>query len=596
MKLRTFLRLVLPLCPALLLFALQPFALAASFHRSSLAVAESAKFTVSLDQYPGLQNPNPRGWYYKCANVVLAHDGSLVASWQISDNHTSLTSWIMVARSRDGGRTWTGHRAIAHSNVWQHRWVWVVPQMSVLRDGRIVIIVDRGQRDPGHSYPMLADWQKPDRGMANWIFWSSDHGATWTQGEKIDDVGGEPGYPLELHDGTLAFTRTSSAKTTQLRNPPAPWNDIYYRNEIVFSDDGGKSWRRTAWLADSPFHGDCEVGLVELAPGKLLAATRIGLGNGRFGHPSRLVFSVDNGRTWPRAVPAPFYGQRPHLRKLASGRLLVTYRNVWGTPGTRALIFTEAEAVTLGFQPASFILDESVATLTADALTLSTTEDKLGAAEFSLYPAQDDRSRVEIEATLRVESANKHGCAISAGVWVQFLPGRVQLAGRPEAGFSIDTAAWRTYRIVRADGSVAIFADGKELLRAPISDIWVREVRFGNRSTSASGGAYADNAAVTHWRAIAVKVDNANDTSIDWKWTPRQGYPDQFRRDRVVTLDNAYRADCGYSMWTQLPDGKIVILDYTSAGQSNSLENFSSSHGAAPIIRAYLVTEQELSR
>jgi hypothetical protein len=579
--------------PALLLALLAAApVVAAPFHRDPLAVPDSAKVTVSRESYPGIVNPNPRGWYYKCANVVLARDGSLVASWQYSDNHLSLASWIMVARSRDGGRTWHEHRAIAHANVWEHRAAWVVPQMSVLRDGRIVIVVDRGQRNPGQNWPMLSDWQKPDRGMSNWISWSSDHGATWTPFAKIDDVGGEPGYIREFSDGTLAYTRTSSAKTTQLKNPPAPWNDIYYRNEIVFSDDRGKTWARSGWLSDNPFHGDCEVGLAELAPGKLIAATRIGLGNGRFGHPSRLIYSDDNGRTWPRSEPAPFYGQRVHLNKLQSGKLLATFRNVWGTPGTRALVFDPAEK--LGFQPQSYVIEEERCALTADALTLRTAEGKRGAVEFSLYPAQDDTSRVEVEATLRVESAAEHAAAISAGVWVRFTPDRVSLADRPAAGFAIDARQWHTYRIVRAGGFVTISVDGVEKLREPLGDLWVRQVRFGNRATSPSGPAYARNAGVTHWRALSAKVANADDTSIDWRWTPRQGYPDQFRRDRIAVLDTAYAGDCGYSSWTQLPDGKLVIVDYTSAP---SLDAFSTSaDGKPPIIRAYLVTEKELVR
>lgn len=577
---------------AVLLAALAaPSATAAVFHRDQLAVPASAKVTVSRESYPGLNNPNPNGGYYKCANVVLAKDGSLVACWQYSDDHASLATWIMVARSRDGGHTWGEHRAISHSNVWEHGWVWAVPQMSVLRDGRIIVVVDRGQRRPGQHWPMLAEWQKPDRGMQNWAFWSSDHGATWTAGEKIDDVGGQPGYVRELSDGTLAYTRTSSARTTRLVNPPAPWNDVYYRNEIVFSDDQGRSWSRSAWLADSPFHGDCEVGLAELAPGKLIAATRIGLGNGRFGHPSRLLFSDDNGLTWSRARTAPFYGQRIHINKLRSGRLLATFRNVWGSFGTRALVFDPTE--NLGFQPQSFILEEERCTLMDETLTVRTEEGKRGAVEFSLYPAQDHVSRVEIEATLRIEAAQRHAAAISAGVWLRFLPDRVCLADRPEAGFPIDARQWHTYRIVRADGFVTVWVDGVEKLREPVGDLWVRQVRFGNRASSPAGGAYSENAGVTHWRSLSAKVRNADDSSIDWNWTPRLGYPDQFRRDRIVVLDTAHPADCGYSMWTQLPDGRLVILDYTSAP---SLEPFSHAGGTPPIIRAYLVAEQDLVR
>ena len=51
-----------------------------NFHRDPLAISDAQKFTVTQKDYPGLTNPNPRGWYYKCANVVLARDGTLVAS------------------------------------------------------------------------------------------------------------------------------------------------------------------------------------------------------------------------------------------------------------------------------------------------------------------------------------------------------------------------------------------------------------------------------------------------------------------------------------------------------------------------------------
>jgi hypothetical protein len=566
---------------------------AAPFHRDSLVLADSAKFTVTRDEYSGLHNPNPQGWYYKCANVVAARDGTLVACWQLSDQHTSLTSWIMVARSRDGGRTWGEHRTLSHANVWDHQAIWVVPQMSVLRDGRIVIVCDRGQRAVGQSMPMLSDWQKPARGMSNWIFWSADDGQTWTEGEKVDAVGGEPGYVLELADGTLAFTRTSSKQTDQLKNPPAPWNDIYYRNEVVFSDDRGRSWPRTAWLADSPFHGDCEVGLAEVGPGKLLAASRIGLGNGRFGHPSRLLYSDDNGRTWPRAEPAPFYGQRVHVGRLKSGRLLATYRNVWGTPGSRALVFAADEGI--GFQPTSYAPDEARCVLTTEVLTLRTGDGRRGAVELNLYPAQDDRARVEFEATLKIDEAEANGVAISAGCWINFATDRISLAGRPAAGFAFDTRGWHRYRIVRAGGEVVIFADGVEKLREKLDGIWVREVRFGNRSVPRGGETYPLNQAVSHWRAVSVKVLNdARDTSIDWRWTPAQGYPDQFRRNRTVVLDYAYPAsDCGYSSWTQLPDGTIVIVDYTNARAPGAAAPTGPSRNS---IRAYRVTEADLVR
>ncbi|MES2694129.1 MAG: sialidase family protein [Verrucomicrobiota bacterium] len=564
----------------------------AAFNRDPLVVPESKKSTISRPSYPGLVNPNPRGWYYKCANIVQARDGSLVVCWQLSDNHTSLTTFIMTARSVDGGKTWGGYQVISSANVWEDGAVWIVPQMSVLRDGRIAIVCDLGHRTPHDDWPMLVDWQlKPTRGMWNYIFWSSDDGKSWTSGEMIDKVGGEPGYILETSDGTLAYTRTSSRKTDKLKNPPQPWGNNYYRNEIVFSRDGGKTWGDQRWLADSPFHGDCEVGLAELSPGKLMGVTRIGLGNGRFGHPSRLVFSDDNGKTWPRAVPAPFYGQRAHVRRLQSGKFLVTYRNVWGSPGSRALVFDPNEP--LGFQPNSWIMDESRCELTSEEMVLRTGDGKTNAVEFSFYPAQDDESRVEIETTLRVDHADANGCAINAGCGVSITPDRIFLSAKPSVGFANDARQWRSYRIVREKGRIAIHVDGRKLLDEPMDALWMRDVRVGNRSQGM--GRYTDNEAFTRWRSLSVKVQNRDDYSIDWSWTPAKGYPDQFRRDRSVVLDYAHSSDCGYSSWTQLPDGRIVIVDYTSL----DLESYGGSRtpkGKPPIIRAYMVEEKDLVR
>jgi hypothetical protein len=136
-----------------------------------------------------------------------------------------------------------------------------------------------------------------------------------------------------------------------------------------------------------------------------------------------------------------------------------------------------------------------------------------------------------------------------------------------------------------------------EKLREPIDDIWVREVRFGNRAVAKGGESYTENRAVSHWRKLSVKVTNdAQDYSIDWHWTPAKGYPDQFRRDRVVVLDYAYPADCGYSGWTQRADGTIVILDYTNGGNLESFTWGASGEGAAPFVRAYVVTEADLVR
>ena len=207
----------------------------------------------------------------------------LVAVYRLSDSHSAVCTHIMVAYSDDGGRSWHGHRSISQRNVWEHQSVWIAPQLSRLSDGRLVIICDLGHRTSKDDWPRLALWQQPARGMANYLLWSDDHGKSWSQPVQCDDVGGEPGYIVDLSDGTLLYTRTEPLETDAFESPPPPGHNIYHRNTAVFSDDRGKTWTRTATVADDPDHGDSEVGIVELKPGHLLAATRIGFGNGRYG-------------------------------------------------------------------------------------------------------------------------------------------------------------------------------------------------------------------------------------------------------------------------------------------------------------------------
>ena len=168
----------------------------------------------------------------------------------------------------------------------------------------------------------------------------------------------------------LWFIRVLSGPLGPAQGWTVPWGDIYYRNRAVFSDDKGKTWNRNTLITDAPFQGDCEVGVVELEPNHLLAATRIGFGGGKFGQPSRFVHSYDGGRTWEKPTLAPFYGQRTIIRKLQSGNLLVTYRNRWGTPASYAFAWNPEE--TLSFEPNAFIWDESRCRMEDRAMVLST--------------------------------------------------------------------------------------------------------------------------------------------------------------------------------------------------------------------------------
>jgi hypothetical protein len=534
-----------------------------------------------------------QGWYMHSAGVVAIGD-ELVCTYRRSDEHIASHVEVWCTRSRDGGRTWTDHQMITKLAWEPDRACWVAPQLNRTRDGSLLLIIDRGEKKSKFDWPMLSQWQMQDRGMSNWLLVSRDRGRTWTAPRKIDEVGGEPGYIVELSNGTWMYTRTNSRPTTAKKAPSMPWGPNYYRSTAVFSDDTGKTWARTSVIADDPLVGDCEVGIAEYAPGKLLAITRIGDAGSALGQPSRFVYSADHGSNWSKPVLSPIYAHRPCVRPLESGKLLVSYRNAWGATGTCAFVFDPWEK--FSYQPNSMIWDESRCTIQDGIMRIASLEGRTGAVEFTLYPMEDDDSAVEFEAELRVAAAGPNACHIAAGAWVRFLPDRVECAADPRAGFALDTTRWHRYRIVNAGHRLAIWVDGEKKLETATGSIYTRHVRFGNRPgappaparRSASdpereplrGMYYAGNAGVSEWRSLRVRVKNRRDHSIDWSWDARRGYPDQFRRDRVVRLERngAFSAgDSGYSSWAQLRDGTVVVVDYTSGDPP-------AEH---PVLRAY---------
>jgi len=553
--------------------------------------ARPARLPRTLDPSRIVTIREDPGWYMHSAGLATIGN-ELICTYRRTDEHIASISDIWSCLSTDRGRTWTSHQLISPSSFEKDKACWIAPQLGKTRGGRLLLLSDRGNKLSAFDWPMLAQWQQPPRGMSNHLFVSTDRGRTWSAPRKTDDWGGEPSYIIELASGALIYTRTDSKPTQAKKHPAMPWGPTYYRSTAVISRDNGVTWNETHPIFDDPLVGDCEVGLAEFAPGQILAISRIGDAGSRLGQPSRRAVSRDGGRTWSKPTLMPVYAHRPIVGKLANGRMFMSYRNAWGTPGTSVFAFGADEQFT--FQPNSFLWDESVCTLDRGHMTIASREGNEGACEFTLYPVEDDDSRVEFEAELLVREARPEACLIGAGVYLRFTPERVELASRPAEGFAI-TPGWHSYRIVNHGPRVEVFVDGSKKLDASTEGIHERYVRFGNRARARPArkgdegkrplvsALYAGNAGVTQWRRIHVRVINRRDHSIDWQWTPAQGFPDQFRRDRVLMLEpngSFSSGNSGYSAWAQLPgDGRIVVADYTSSNPPK----------AHPVLRAYLL-------
>ena len=211
--------------------------------------------------------------------------------------------------------------------------------------------------------------------------------------------------------------------------------------------------------------------------------------------------------------------------------------------------------------------------------------------EFSLYPALTGQAEVDLELELR-RAPGAGNVVLSAGFGVSIDDGRLEFARhaierfetgdlgnvqrRPGAAY-LDTAQWHTYRLERRPGGCRVLVDGRQVLASDDRLLRQRMVRFG-----------AAGELETRWRAGRGRVYNPGDYSIDWNWHAGDGFPDQFQRDRTVVLD--YTSDSGYSDWTQLSDGTIVIADYTS----DHFESINAG-GPQPILKAYRMREEYLA-
>lgn len=184
------------------------------------------------------------------------------------------------------------------------------------------------------------------------------------------------------------------------------------------------------------------------------------------------------------------------------------------------------------------------------------------------------------------------------------MTNRISLSDKPDVGFNIDAMQWHKYRLLREAGTITIYVDGEQKLKHATTGIETRLGRFGNRQTGPWFGTLDepeglakiigkrpmhqfDNASLSHWRSVAVKVENRKDHSIDWQWNACDGFPDQFRRDRIVRVDRngSFSAGySGYSGWAQRKDGGIVIADYTVGFPAACI----------PFARAYVTTENFL--
>nr|WP_246211683.1 exo-alpha-sialidase [Phytoactinopolyspora alkaliphila] len=291
-------------------------------------------------------------------------DGTLLLAYNDGINHVaynSRESVVFVARSADGGDTWTGTDEPITLPI-PMREAWIAGQILVLDDGTLLLPV-------WGVHELVPDWQTNPMRSRSGVLRSFDGGQTWTQ---YSTIAYDPHNPPEFPP-YYATNYISGANETELQQLPdgrivaviryatgvGPNQGQVY---LSHSDDGGVTWTHPVATA-----AQAEALNLTLAPctdhlagdqAKLLMAHRHLDENGNRTGRTALSVSFDEGVTWGGQTFLEEPGGAAHLGagtgepaqlRLPGGRLLIVFHaEVGGDP--RKLVANIVEDATSAAQ------------------------------------------------------------------------------------------------------------------------------------------------------------------------------------------------------------------------------------------------------
>lgn len=491
----------------------------------------------------------PAGRFTKNPDVVSLPDGRLLAVYAETDKHWAegLIELTLI-ESRDRGRTWVHAGVVTRSDRSRREPHWVTPRLAIIGGSRLAVTCD------------LDDFEHAHESQAPGIFawWSDDWGRTWSDPVNTGVRGIEPDRIIELPDGRLSMGSHMVVAATQ------KLTEFIWR-----SSDAGRTWGPPAMVAGDGVHQYCEGAYLPLAGGALACVLRDNLHQN---YPSQVAFSFDAGDTWTDPMEAPFSGDRPFIGQVADGRVLATYRNKGGTPGTHAWLGDLGQE--LGYRVSG--LHRGPATVAFDSAGAMVVHHPAPATtQFNLLPPESYRSEITFEAQLRVQGVS--GAADEACAMIRLAHVNVRLVVSPgglalgdpdlhhqsiDRTWPADMTSWRTVRVHHRAGLVRVFLDGTDVMRfrLPMPGPFV----------PTSFGSPADATGTSFWRSVNYATRNPSEQGWSWLWDARTGrVPDQYEIERMVELhpNTHERPDNGYSSWVALEDDEVLVLDYTNQGE-----------------------------
>jgi hypothetical protein len=266
-----------------------------------------------------------RGGYFP--KMLIRENGELLCTFKTGAPHAGKTGRASLARSTDGGRTWSAAVTVLDFPDADDS----LDAVGQLPDGTLIFAAV--------SYSWKGEKLTNDASNGfradTWVLFSKDDGRTWSEPAKVNTKPYTWAYPygriVRLDDGTLLLScfggylpkapeDSRAALEEMIRKGQQPLKSESERGNFCFlvrSRDGGKSWGDPSLIAR--YHN--EVTLLPLKHGGLMAAIRSDEG----AHLS-VTFSNDKGHTWTAPQQITANAEHPgDLLRLADGRILLSY-------------------------------------------------------------------------------------------------------------------------------------------------------------------------------------------------------------------------------------------------------------------------------
>ena len=254
------------------------------------------------------------------SRAVRANKGELVCSFMVQSKLGINDFKTMLARSRDGGRTWS-----EPTTLWPEvadRYA-IFGSISRSADGRLWFYGARCAIDtPGEPF-----WDDATQGLKqNELIWSAskDEGRSWSPLRPI------PMPTPGAAEAPGAMCVTSKGRWLAPYSPYSTFNPHVVADRthvvVVISRDEGRSWTHRSMLRfDDPASGGAEAWVIELSDGRLLGSCwHMNTADGS-DHPNAYAVSSDGGETWSPTRSTGTRGQSTALAALPDGEALLVY-------------------------------------------------------------------------------------------------------------------------------------------------------------------------------------------------------------------------------------------------------------------------------